>query len=215
MKDKKVLIFDFDGTLYSGEKIFELIPEFVQNSKRKMLPNLTDEQYEKVVRENPTWSDAWYGNDLAKHIYMLEEKYPEFNISIKDFLDWEASCLEPVQIDKSQVVDANFMKNLCETYTVYLVSNSLANHLKHYSKEIGINLSWFKGVMSNRFYKKDLTKRIYYKRILEKENIAPQNVYVFGDSNRSDLVPARELGINAFEVSNATKIPEIVKTAIK
>ncbi len=215
MNKNKVLIFDFDGTLYSGKNIFSKIPEFIQANKRKMLPRLTDQQYTQIIHENPSWNDAWYGNDLARNIYILEEKYPNFNISIKDFLDWEASCLEPVEIDKNEVVDIEFLKMLCENYPVYLVSNSLPNHLKHYSSILGINLKWFKGIMSNRFYKKDLTKKIYYQRILNKENINPKNVFVFGDSNRSDLVPARELGINAFEIPSATKIVEIVTNAIK
>ena len=215
MRNKKIIVFDFDGTLYSGENMFSKIPEFVNQNKRKMLPNLTNDQYDKIVKENPSWADAWYGNDLARHVYMFEEKYPEMNISIKDFLDWEASCIEPVNINQDETVDVEFLKQLCKDYTVYIVSNSLSNHIKHYMKVLNISHSWFKGVYSNHFMKHDMTKKPYYKKILARENCKPNEVYVFGDSNKSDIVPAKELGMNGFEIPSATQIPEIVTSALK
>ena len=215
MKNRKILIFDFDGTLYSGENKFSQIPAFIKANKRKMLPNISDEQYSQIVKENPTWTDAWYGNDLAKHIYLFKDKYPEFNISIKDYLAWENSNIEPVIIDKNEVVDATFLKKLCSEYHVYIVSNSLTNHIKHYMKILNINYNWFAGVLSNRFCYKDMTKKLYYQRILKKEACNPKDVYVFGDSYKSDLVPAEELGMNAYQINNANDLPTIVNNALK
>ena len=63
--------------------------------------------------------------------------------------------------------------------------------------------------------KKDMTKKPYYLKILKKENCTPKNIYVFGDSNKSDIVPAKELGMNGFEIPSSTMIPEIVKNALK
>lgn len=212
--DKKIIILDFDGTLYSGKNMFSEIPEFVNQNKRKMIPNITDSEYTQIVKENPTWADAWYGNDLARHIYGFIEKYPDFNIKIKDFLDWEASCIEPVNINKNEVVDTKFLEQLCKDFHVYIVSNSLQNHIKHYMKILNVNYNWFAGVLSNRFMKKDMTKKPYYLKVLKKENCRPENIYVFGDSNKSDIVPAKELGMNGFEIPSATMIPEIVKKAL-
>ena len=140
---------------------------------------------------------------------------PEMKISIKDFLDWESSCIEPVDIDPNETVNTTFLKQLCKDHTVYIVSNSLSNHIKHYMKVLGISHSWFKGVYSNRFMKKDMTKKPYYKKIIERENCKPNEVYVFGDSNKSDIVPAKELGMNGYEIPSATMIPEIVTNALK
>ena len=58
MKKRQIIIFDFDGTLYSGENMFSQIPEFVNQNKRKMIPNITEAEYEKIVKENPTWANA-------------------------------------------------------------------------------------------------------------------------------------------------------------
>ena len=82
-------------------------------------------------------------------------------------------------------------------------------------KELNISYSWFKGIYSNKFMLKDMTKKPYYTKIIEREKCKPNEVYVFGDSNKSDIVPAKELGMNGFEIPSATMIPEIVTNALK
>ena len=42
--EKRVIILDFDGTLYSGEHKFDLILDVVKNNKRAFLPNLSEEE---------------------------------------------------------------------------------------------------------------------------------------------------------------------------
>ena len=88
------------------------------------------------------------------------------------------------------------------------------NHLRYYMKIMGVNFNWFKGVFSNHFMEKDITKKPYYTKIMNIENCKPHEMYIFGDSNRSDLVPARELGMNAFEIVSASLIPEIITEQI-
>ena len=60
-----------------------------------------------------------------------------------------------------------------------------------------------------------MTKKLYYQKILKKENIQPKNAYVFGDSCENDLQPAEKLGMNTYLVKNATDIPSIVKNALQ
>lgn len=211
---KKVFIFDFDGTFYTGENIYSLIPEFINKNKRNFLPHLTNEQYDQIVKENPSWCSIFSGADLAEHIYMFIKKYPSFNITIKDFRKWELNVIEPVLIDKTQIVDSKFIKQLCKEYPVYIVSNSDIIHIKHYMKDLQLESNWFKDIISNQFLAKDQTKKHYYKDILTKENCEPQNAYVFGDSIKSDLIPAQKLGINTFHITDARKIKDIVEDVI-
>jgi FMN phosphatase YigB (HAD superfamily) len=82
-------------------------------------------------------------------------------------------------------------------------------------KILGISYSWFKGVYSNHFLKYDMTKKPYYKKVIDREKCKPSEIYVFGDSNKSDIVPAKKLGMNGYEIPTATQIPEIVKNALK
>lgn len=214
MKNKKVLIFDFDGTFYTGDQAFSKIENYVNKNKRKFLPNLTNEQYKKIVKENPTWKDVYVGADVVNFIYMLKKKYTEYKISVKDFWNWQESKPDPLVIDKNQVVDVNFLKNICQQYPTYVVSNSSPNHVTFYMKKLKINPNWFKAIISNHFIAKDRTKQHYYEKILQQENCLPQNCFVFGDSMQNDLIPAQKLNINTYLITDANDIPNTVLNAL-
>lgn len=211
----KVFIFDFDGTFYSGKDVFNDLPDFINLQKRNILCNLTDKQYQILIKENPFWKDIHVGSEIVDAIYFFMEKYPDWKISIKNFLDWQNRTLEPINIDKSQIVDITFMQELCKHNPVYLVSNSSLYHIKHYLSYIGIDCNMFKKIISNRFTKKDRTKKHYYEKIAKDENCSAKNIYVFGDSVKKDLLPAEKLGMNTFFINDATKIKDIVLDVLK
>ena len=208
MSDNKVVIFDFDGTFYSGEQAFSKLESFINKNRRKFMPRLTDYQYAKISKENPEWKKVYNGSEIVDLMYDLKEKYPQFDISVKDFWNWQNSTPDPLVIDKKLLVDNDYLKDICKKYPVYIVSNSSPTHICYYMEMFGIDKNWFKEIISNRFTAKDRTKEHYYKRILEKENCKPENTIVLGDSDKNDLEPARKLNINTCLILDATTIPE-------
>lgn len=213
-KNKKVFIFDFDGTFYSGEHKFDNVKAGIDKNRRKFLKNISDEEYELICKENPKWLDIYVGIDLVNHLKMFKQKYSYLNISPRDFYEWEKDNIDDVIIDYEQIVDVVFLENLCDKYSVYVVSNSSQKHLKYYMDKLNIDYSWFKKVVSNEFLEEDLTKEHYYKDILCEEGCNAHDVYVFGDSVIADLAPALHLGMNAFYVDNSTNIKKLVSEII-
>ena len=65
---KRVFIFDFDGTFYSGEHKFDNVASKVNLNKRKFLPNVSDEEYENICLKYSKWVSAFTGNDIVKCI---------------------------------------------------------------------------------------------------------------------------------------------------
>ena len=214
MLNKKVFIFDFDGTFYSGKNVFSKLAEHVNNGKRSILKNISDSDYNKIMSENPEWKTTINGTKIVDLLYSFKQKYPHLNISANDFWKWQQQNPDPIIIDPNETVDPTFMKNLCESYPVYIVSNSSPNHIHLHMKTLKLNPKWFKEIISNKFTIKDRTKKHYYARILEKEKCSPENAFVFGDSLSSDLEPAIALGIKAFAVTNAKLLPNLVNQAI-
>ena len=212
---KKVIIFDFDGTFYSGGKAFSKLEEFINENKRDFMPRLTDAQYNKISKENPEWKTVYNGSEIVDLMYDLKEKYPQFNITVKDFWNWQNSKPDPIVIDKNLVVDTNYLEKICKQYPTYVVSNSSPTHILFYMKKLNINPKWFVKIVSNHFIAKDRTKKHYYQDILEKENCLPQNCFVFGDSIKNDLEPAEKLGIKTIYVDDARDIPKVVDEALK
>ena len=210
MINKKVFVFDFDGTFYSGEQAFSKVAAYVNKHKREFLPNVSDSEYNKIVKDHPTWKTVVDGAPLVDMIYLFKKEYPHLNISVQDFWKWQQSKPDPIVIDPNQVVNPEFIKQLCEKYPVYIVSNSSPNHINFYMNKLNINPKWFKKIISNKFTAKDRTKKHYYKHILDIENCLPCNAFVFGDSIKNDLEPAISLGINNYHVTDANQIPFLV-----
>ena len=48
--EKKVIVLDFDGTLYSGKDIFKYVPEYIERNRRKVLNKVSDQDYEMICR---------------------------------------------------------------------------------------------------------------------------------------------------------------------
>ena len=168
--EKKVIILDFDGTLYSGEHKFDLIPDIIEKNKRAFLPKLTDEEYAIICNEVPSWNTAIFGSEITKSIVEIIEKYPTLPISTRDFYKWQESHIDPIIIDPEQVIDLNFLQELCRNYPVYIVSNSAPPHIEHYMKEISVNPKWFKDIISNPFHEYDTSKKPCYEKIAQNEN---------------------------------------------
>ena len=212
--EKKVIILDFDGTLYSGEHKFDLIIDVVKNNKRAFLPNLSEEEYALVCKEVPSWSAAIFGSEITKSIIEIIKKFPNLPVSTKDFYIWQDTYTYPIIIDREEIVDLDFLQWLCKEYPVYIVSNSAPSHITHYMKEIGVNPTWFVEVISNQFNEFDTTKKPCYEYVCQKERINPSNLYVFGDSRTSDLNPAKEINANTGHIRDARLIPFMVKSAL-
>lgn len=208
--NKKVLIFDFDGTLYSGEHKFDLVEGKVCKNRRKFLPHINDDQYAQLIKDEPQWLTRVSGAEIVDCIYQLKNKYPQYNISTDAFWQWQQEDIYEIILDEEQTVNISFMEELCKKYAVYIVSNSSPNHIVYYMKKIGLNPDWFKDIYSNHFEEYDRTKKHYYEEILNRENANPEDSYVFGDSKNSDLVPAQILGINTALVLDSRDIPSIV-----
>lgn len=212
---KTVLIFDFDATFYSGKDVYCNVDKYVNKNRRKFLPNITDEQYDDICKKEPYWLEQISGKDIVNALYKLKSKYPNYKIDTSAFWQCQQDEIYNINLVGAQKVDSKFIKKLCEEYPCYIVSNSSPNHIHHYMKKININPSWFVEVISNHFIEEDPTKEHYYAEIAQKENIKPENMLVFGDSESSDLVPARNIGAKTFLIKNANDINKIVLTALK
>jgi FMN phosphatase YigB (HAD superfamily) len=214
-ENKNIIIFDFDATFYSGKNVYCYVKDYVDKNRRKFLPNITNEQYDEICKDNPSWLEQIAGKDIVNSIYKLKNKYPDYKIDTYAFWQCQQDQIYNINLEDAQKVDANFIKNICKKYHTYIVSNSSPNHIYHYMNELNINPNWFVKIISNHFIESDPTKEHYYLKIAKQEQIDPKYMLVFGDSDISDLVPARNIGAKAYLVKNSNDINEIVTNALK
>lgn len=203
---KKVIIFDFDGTFYSGEHIFDNIKPKVIENRRCFLPRVSDEEYAFIIKKYPEWQEKISGRDIVEEIYKIKNENPNFEITTSDFWNWQEANDYEIIFNNDELVDPKYIKSVCEKFPSYIVSNSSPSHLKRYMKKLKINENWFKEIISNHFEEFDQTKKHYYMDIMKKERVKPENVLVVGDSQIADLLPAEQLGMKTLFIKNAREL---------
>jgi len=212
--NKPIIIFDFDSTFYSGKHVFCYVEDYVKRNRRKFLPNITDFEYENICKNDTYWLEQISGKDIVNAIYKLKDKYTNYKIDTTAFWQCQQDEIYNINLDGAQKVDAKFIEKICSEYRCYILSNSSPNHLTYYMKKLDVNPNWFIEVLSNHFIEIDPTKQHYYAEIAKAENIDPSKMLVFGDSDISDLLPARNIGAKTFLVKNAEDINGIVLNAL-
>ena len=200
-KDIKVIVFDFDDTIYIGNiwagwgdyvKTF-----FVQQYGKNKAQNLLD----KYNIDNKT-----NGQTIAKAVICESG-------SSKPFRDYMEKYIYLLESDDLVHLSNEEFKRLKEKgYTLYIASNSQPTTIKFHLNKFGIDARNFKKICSNKFLKCDITKAKIYTEIMKKENCDPKNILVLGDSYQNDIVPAINLGINAIHVTSLEQTREIINS---
>lgn len=210
-----ILIFDFDGHLYSGEKTFECVYDWVNTHRREFFPNLTDEQYNTILANYPNLVKVESGKDIAAEMYKIKNDNPNLKIDVKDFWDCQYRKIYDINLTDAHLVDTNFLRALTKLLNCYVVSNSSPTHIYYYMGKIGIDPNGFKRIYSNEFLEFDQTKKHYYTDIAKLENVPYEKLYVYGDSYSSDLKPAEEISANVCQTTDSHKFKENVLKTIK
>lgn len=213
--EKIVIILDFDGLFYSGKDVFCYVPEYSQKCKRAYLGKLSDKEYEMILRENPDFAKETSDIGITNMMRNIKKKYPYLDIDIQEFLDCQEKNICDINLGEAHLVNKDFINSLCAKYPVYVVSNSAQSHILHYMRVLGIEPKVFKKIFTNKFEEFDPTKQHYYEDIIKMENIKPSELFVFGDSQSSDLQPAINIGANAFLCKDAHKLEKLVYESIK
>jgi len=193
----KVIIFDFDDTLYNG-KVWGNLPIYMKTFLLKQFNN-DKEKTDAFVQKYSIDKQNYFAQTIANSLIS------EFG-SAKSFADYQTTNIYPLQATDLKFVDENFLKQLALKFPIYIVTNSSFNFCTKLLKENNIDTNIFKGIYSNQFEADDPTKKRYYEQIIEKEKVKATDVLVVGDNFVNDLMPAIELGCKTFFVQTLDEL---------
>jgi len=199
MSKIKVIIFDFDGTLYSGED-FSYAKTYHENAIKTILSD--SEKYDYFIQKYPTYLSL----PVYKLVGLLEK---EFGMA-KDYVEYEKTHLYPLTLDKITSINWDFLYELSQKIPLVIVSNSTIEHQKFYLNQFGLDFKIFSDFYKNTFDTPN-GKGDYYVEIMKKYNCKSEEIAVIGDSFEPDLLPAINLGMNAFHVKNIEQLKAVVE----
>lgn len=206
MKKIKTIIFDFDKTLYLGEKVFtDRWVKYCNDLLKHYFSHLTEQEYKELFTKNnvPYMLECiqkdFLVSDYAKRIF-LNEGY-----NVEDWINYLHTNVYEDNYDYvTKVMPNEMIKELSSEYTLYIISNSPVVQVEAFAKSLGIDLSPFKQVYTNFLTRnrENSEKDMYYNIILEREGIAPQECVMVGDSYEHDIVPSINLGLHTIYIDN-------------
>lgn len=186
----KVVIFDFDDTLYSDTNPLPW-KNFCIKTVEYFLKKLKVEDSENILNivKNSGFSDR----QLIKFIVSLGAKEKD----VKDYM--KSHNIEGNAFENCKKVSNTTLRDFQQYFVMYIVSNSLETSVQDNMELLKIDSSFFKDIISN----KENSKKKEYENIIKREGILPNELLVIGNSYSSDILPALEIGANGKVVTNA------------
>ena len=184
MQKTKVVVFDFDNTLYMGIDWTKEWEDFCKNGLRYVFRDWNDSKFEKMILDENLYN---YTSDGIVKVIKKYQKNVEDWISYRTVNDCDLDLSNIITISEDE------LKKFAEKYTLYIVSNSTQKDIREMAFKFDIDLSLFKDVIIND-YKSGAGKKTFYEEIIKRENIKPQELFVIGDNEQNDIVPALEIG---------------------
>ena len=139
MSKIKVIIFDFDGTLYCGE-------DFAGSSvyHKNAVESILDKDKLKIFEEK---YPKYYNLSNYKIADALQK---EFGMA-KDYVEYEERHLYPLTLENIRPINWDFLYELSQKIPLAIVSNSTINHQKFYLNQFGLNFNIFSDLYKNTF----------------------------------------------------------------
>ena len=197
--DIKAIIFDFDGTFFSGSVwddwgnyLLEFIDLFLDGHKK----------YKKII-------DNYTSGSMMAEMTIKEKGSAEL------FYKYQGDVIYNIESDDIVLVNAQKIKKLSKKYKLFIVSNSHYNYLIYHLDKFKIDKTCFKEIIDNKFKTEDISKFQAYFNLLNKYKLNPESVLVVGDSYKSDILPAKKLNIQGVLVDDASETNVVIDRLLK
>lgn len=186
----KVIVFDFDGTLYNG---------WVWDGWSDYIENFLNKFFKSEKEKNEFLKNFVQGYEYLDERAICEGLIQKFGTS-KPMLDYLENEFYPYKANNLKFISQDFLKNLAKTHHLYIVSNTPDKSVKIHLKNNGIDPSIFESVIYNACDKLGASKDLKFGEIMKKENVLPGEVLVVGDSYELDILPAKKLNMQTLLV---------------
>lgn len=188
----KVIIFDFDNTLYDNIECKQDWRDVVLKKVEGFLSFLPEEERKSLMNKYGLYNTK--GRFFEKLLRLFSAENMPF--STKDFRELSSTFIFDADWSKTKTLSNDFLNSLSKKYTLYILSNSSESVVKYFCEKMGIDTSYFKKIIQNKFDPKDFSKKPDILDIISDEGISANQVVVVGDSEYYDIQPAKEIGAN-------------------
>lgn len=186
----KVIIFDFDGTLYNG---------WVWDGWQDYINKFLNSYFKSEKEKNEFLKEYVQGYEYLDERAICEGLIQKIGTA-KPMLDYLENEFYPYHSPDLQYISVDFLKELSKKYHLYIVSNTPDKSVKIHLKNNNIDENLFKEVIYNKCDSLNASKKAKFEEIMKKENAEPSEILVVGDTYSIDIEPAKMLKMNTLYV---------------
>ena len=208
LKKIKCVVLDFDGTMYSdGDWSNEpkLFGQYLMSKNYLPEYETVDEKMARLVEIYPNY-----------HIIQQMFAFLHDNvIDDSDFRKFNDENICEIRNETIVFLGAETIEELAKNYKIYMISDSAVPYLEFYLEHAGIDKKHFESILSNEYRDEGFTKIPMMKKILKETGFKPDEVIMIGDSEKSDIVPAKLVGFQTCHVKHVSETEKILKKLIR
>lgn len=207
LKKIKCVIVDFDSTLYSNgdwSKEPELFGSFLEENN--LLPEISgwEAKLEYLQKQYPSFH-------IIKFIFAYLHDNGIDDSGFRKFND-EHIC--EIRGKDTVFINPKIIKEVSKYYPIYIVSDSAVPYIEFYLDYAKIDKKAFSGIYDNKYDDETYSKISVMKRVLDETGFKPNEVIMIGDSENSDIKPAKLLGFQSKHIKTVFETEEILQELV-
>lgn len=208
LKKIKCVVLDFDGTMYSdGDWSNEpkLFGQYLLS--KNYLP-----EFETADAKMAHLDEIYPNYHIIQQMFAFLK---DNGIDDRDFRKFNDENIYEIRSDNIVFLKPEAISELAKSYKIYLISDSAVPYLEFYLDFAGIEKRNFEAILSNEYKDEGFTKIPMMKKILAETDLKPAEVIMIGDSEKSDIVPAKLIGFQTCHVKHVSDTEKILKKLIR
>lgn len=207
-KNYKIIIFDFDETLYFHPRALDFYVKFIKNAICD-LSGCDEKKAMSLIHK--------YGFDQrGEKRVSFAKTCKEFGIDVEAWDKYKITHFFEVDYDGAYTVDNSLLEELAKNYTLLILSNELYEHIIYKAQKLKINLSVFDRIYAPSAVKgiPATSKKETFIKICEDYKAAPQQLFAIGDRYQVDVLPLIEIGGKGTQVADTIELEKILKNEL-
>ena len=208
-KKIKVIIFDFDETMYYSPSIKAEYNEYIKHTVMA-LSSLSEKKTLHLMDKLGFTAGGEKRLSFTKNC-------ENFGISKRDWDNYRLNNFFEIDYTKAQIAPNALYQTLAKKYALYIASNEVLDNVLHKANHLGIDLSPFKQIMAPtpqtlHTYK---DKKQSFLEIQKAEAFCFDEMLVIGDRYNVDIQPLEDLGGHGVLIKNTDEIVQFFENFLK
>lgn len=207
LKKVKCVIVDFDSTLYSNGD-WSTEPEFFG---RYLADNNLLPEFPKIKDKLDYLQKLYPKFHIIKFIFAYLH---DNNIDDSDFRRFNNENICEIRKKETVFINPEVIEKISKYYPIYIVSDSSVPYLEYYLNYAKIDKNLFSGIYDNKYDDETYSKISVMKRVMNETGLKPSEIIMIGDSEFSDIQPAKLLGFQTCHIKHVSETEQILQELV-